>query len=111
MARILKKDIEKKFAHLIVLMNLPKGKIWTRDEATGTMKARVGAVLLDYAPMYGGYQMRQITNEGGGETIFPPSGMWSNRLPTREFAAFLDGMIAVLEMATIPGQTLAYVKG
>jgi hypothetical protein len=68
MYRILKKDIEKKFARVVTLLNLPKGQIWKRDEATGTMKARVGAVLLDYAPMYGGYQMRQITNEGGGET-------------------------------------------
>jgi hypothetical protein len=34
----------------------------------------------------------------GEKQTFPPSGMWCERLPTREFAAFLDGMIAVLEM-------------
>jgi len=39
--------------------------VWTRDGNSNI--ARVGALVLDYNPTYGGAVIGQITNEGGGE--------------------------------------------
>ncbi len=60
-------------------------------DATG-YHVRVGALFADYAPVYGGYSLREIVNEGGGEHE------WLTRRPAREFADTLRAMLKYGEL-------------
>ena len=88
MARISRKQVEARFELAMKLLGLPTGECWTRVD--GKNVANVGVLFLDYAPGYGGYEIRKIANEGGAESS--PFG-YANRRKATEFMAFLDGIV------------------
>ena len=55
----------------------------------------IGRINLDYASCYGGYALREIDNDKGGESFFWPS--WS-RVPAREMEAHLLGLLTMARL-------------
>lgn len=82
MTRTTREQIQRLFDRILIRTN-NNGPSWT-----GT-KSRVGAWYIDYAACYGGYSIAEIVNEAGG--IRHVNGH-CNRMPAREFYAFLKGM-------------------
>lgn len=52
-------------------------------------KSRVGATMLDYNSVYGGYCITRICNEAGGQSHVTP---WPTRYTPKEFDALLSGI-------------------
>jgi hypothetical protein len=86
--RVTKKDLEEMTAQLNAKEDRPS-RPSTRDEA-GHYKANPGHIVLDHAACYGGYALREITNERGGEGFYYPS--WT-RVSAREMYNFLLGKL------------------
>lgn len=63
MNRYTRKNAEHAFERLVKLMGTPTGPIWST--VNGKNVAKVGALQLDYNPIYGGCIVEQICNEGG----------------------------------------------
>lgn len=66
MERYTRKHAENAFARLVNILGTPKGPIWST--VNGRNVAKVGALQLDYNPIYGGCIVEQICNEGGAVT-------------------------------------------
>lgn len=79
---ILRKSLQKKLETIAPIMG------WSTDVWADNRKMRVGAVLIDNQPMYGGYCLRRITNPEGGQTNIGRS----MRMSPKEFDAWLDGV-------------------
>lgn len=68
-----------------------KFEAWAKNNNLSTVysvepnKANVGAVLLDHNSTYGGYQINQLMNEGGGEHNL------TERLSANELEAWFFG--------------------
>jgi hypothetical protein len=95
--RFTRKDAERAFARLAFTLGktwsdrsghlysgpywapVPAGELWTR--VGSDYVATVGAWMLDYNPVYGGFVIHQMGNEGGGVSC--PMG--HTRKPAREF--------------------------
>jgi len=55
----------------------------------------LGRINLDYASCYGGYALREIDNDKGGETFYWPR--WS-RVSAREMEAYLLGQLDLVRL-------------
>lgn len=62
---------------------------WTKQE-DGTFKANPGTYVLDWA--YGGVQLAQLVNDGGGERNI--TGRGTKRETYHKMHAFLNGLAA-----------------
>lgn len=65
-------------------------------QANGGYICQVGYIGLDHNPIYGGYQLNETINTGGGvdDKVF---GLpWGHRLAPKEMSYFLDGVLAGL---------------
>lgn len=85
--RITKRELEKR----VTLLNKKLGR-----PATALNEAREwneGHIKLDYAPVYGGYALREVTKNGGEAFYWP---FWT-RVSAREMMAFLEGQLMILE--------------
>jgi hypothetical protein len=76
------KSIQKKLETLAPIMG------WSTEPWLDNKRMRVGAVVIDNQPIYGGYCLRMITNEQGGQTNIG-RGL---RMSPKEFDAWLDGV-------------------
>lgn len=86
--RYTRKFIEARFEIAMKAVGLPTGKLYVEG------KAQIGVCFVDYAPVYGGYEIRQIANEGGAQG--QPFG--SQRYKASEFVALLTGIIRASEI-------------
>ena len=77
--RYTKKDVGGCASRLADDLGKKFGGCWVRKE--GKLKAIVGCWTVDYNPTYGGAQIQEIVNVGGGVTL--PFG--PRRLKAREF--------------------------
>ena len=92
--RYSRKDAERAFDRLAYAL----GKQHTRwEQVDGRNVVNVGSWHLDCAPIYGGYVVNEICNEGGG--ITQPFGML--RHPAREFCALVNFALAAIELAKV----------
>ena len=55
----------------------------------------VGRIILDYASCYGGYALRELCNDKGGESFYWPD--WS-RVSAREMQVFLLGQLTIIRL-------------
>ncbi len=87
--RVSKKMLKEMTAELNAKEDRPRHPS-TRDE-NGQYKANPGHIILDHAACYGGYALREITSEQGGEGFYYPS--WT-RVSAREMYNFLLGKLS-----------------
>lgn len=85
-AQYTKKFVKARFERLLEDVG-NTGPVWTKDK-NGQLRARIGAWYLDHASIYGGYNINEIVNEGGG--IQQVNG-YCNRLSGKELVAWMDG--------------------
>jgi hypothetical protein len=88
MQRYTRKFIEARFHMAMEVLGVPHGDVWIKQD-DGSIRAAVGTYFLDYAPIYGGYCIRKVANEGGAEST--PFG--SMRYNASTFAAFLGAIM------------------
>lgn len=93
MTRITRKEVSSAFERLAKALGKPTGKVWEK-QPDGTLRATVGAWILDYAPMYGGYNVEEIFNDRGA-IIRPLS---ETRMSGREFVDAVYFALCVLEV-------------
>lgn len=94
-----RKFIEARFAMAMQAIGAPVGESWTKQD-DGSHRANVGVHFLDYAPIYGGYRIVRLHNEGGAEAT--PFG--SNRYAAAAFVALLDGIIGAARIVKEQGR-------
>lgn len=97
MARYTKKFIEARFELAMRELGLATGPLYV------DRKAQVGNHFIDHQPAYGGYQIRMMCSEGGGQSC--PFGM--ERHSASEFVALLSGLIYAAD--TLNDQRRPYV--
>jgi hypothetical protein len=86
--RITKKWLQKRFDLAMDVAGLPHGETYVNG------KAQVGVHFIDHNSFYGGYTIRKIANEHGGESeVF--GGM---RYTAAEFNAHLTGIVYAARM-------------
>lgn len=88
--RVTKKYLEELTQDLNRLYGRPEAYAGPERDANWRLKINVGHIKLDYAPLYGGYALREVCNEHGGEDFYWPS--WE-RVTGREMHAYLWGAI------------------
>lgn len=69
------------------------GPNWVTTKA-GKNVAQVDTWYLDYAAIYGGYEINKIVNEGGGITVIN-----GQRMTAGEIIAWMDGVWYARELA------------
>jgi hypothetical protein len=89
--RISRKQLEAMLAELAELQQRPAAT-YTRYE-DGRYHANKGALHLDLATVYGGWDAVVITNAGGGEASICGNGPFGSRLSRREMYYFLLGAL------------------
>lgn len=89
--RITKADIKVRFARVCEVMGWSQ-YCWESIEVDGIKinRAKIGAVYLDHAAIYGGYAVNQIVNEAGA--IRQLTGTWT-RLKPPALMAWMDGIL------------------
>jgi len=82
-----RKFIQARFEMAMDAIGAPHGATYTKTE--NGYRANVGVHFIDHAACYGGYTIRRISNESGGESeVFG-----SNRHNASAFVALLDGIL------------------
>lgn len=84
---ITNKKLQARVASLNVALGRPTTP-YTRD-ANGNTVGNTGHIMLDHAPIYGGYILR-VMNASTGESNF---GRMSGRISGKEMDAYLSGLV------------------
>ena len=84
--RLNKAYIERRFERIATLLQWNTGAAWRRDEQ-GNNRAIIGATFIENVPIYGGWQINQIANEGGGQNTLLP-----RRMKAAELDAWFSGV-------------------
>lgn len=90
--RYTRKFIEARFAAAMDAIGAAHGEAWLK-QPDGRFKANVGTHQIDYNPVYGGYVITKMVNEGGGEQC--PFGM--DRRNAAGFVAMLNGILGAAQ--------------
>jgi len=76
-------------------------------DASGKVINNIGHIFLDHAPAYGGYALREVANQSGGESFYWPR--W-RRVSADVLEAFLDGQIMALDaIQSVPDENAVSV--
>jgi hypothetical protein len=96
MKRITRKDLNQLMA--IVAERLHRPAQAYRREHDGKLTANVGALLLTHAGVYGGWDLVEIDNDGGGQhSLIGNTFGGRGRLKAHEMESFMLGMLAGLD--------------
>jgi hypothetical protein len=87
MTRVTDKQINERFARVCNLMGWSQDVIAEQSDGKTETKWRVGAVVLDNNPSFGGREVTRVTSEGGGT-----SPITSRRMNAQEFIAWCEGI-------------------
>ena len=91
-----RKHLDALVADIAKLQGRP-AECWVRN-ADGTLKSNQGALHLNYASCYGGFDLVEICNTAGGESsLIGNTFCGRGRLKAHEMETFLLGMIAAIE--------------
>ncbi len=93
--RVSRKRLEFLVEQVVKLQGRP-AVTWTRAE--GKNIASVGAIHLDYAAVYGGWDLVELQNEAGGQDSLVGNTFGGRgRLKSHEMESFLLGMLKGIE--------------
>ena len=101
MERIRKTRLERLAAQVNKELGRPE-RFW--DYSDGRNIAHVGHISTNNAPIYGGWDLVEVTSESGGErSIIGNNGPGDRgRLKAHEMESFLLGMLAAIERLKVP---------
>ena len=93
-ARTTRKDLERLLDQVVTAMGRPK-EHWRKRE--GGYAAVIGSMHLDHAGVYGGWDLCEIMEGGGEDSLIGNTFAGRGRLRAHEMETFLLGMLAMAE--------------